>query len=93
MSGSDEEKLKALKVIIEGAFWFELNMNDTFAFACADSEEMCPLDFEKIIPVIAEYGHDALTAYAAFKRDAEPEGPSLNDNYKKARVLIAEALK
>ena len=67
-----EEKAKALDVLLEGSFSFQLDMNDTFAFACGDSEEMWTSDFPLMAPIIAKYGHDALRAYAAVKRAAEP---------------------
>jgi hypothetical protein len=66
------DKEKAIETILEGSFSFTLNMNDTFGFACADAEDMSVDDFEELIPIIAKYGHYALTAYVAVKRDAEP---------------------
>lgn len=68
----NEEKQKAVEVLMENTNQFILNMSDTFAFACADVEEMSDYDFEVLIPVVAKYGHDALVAYAAVKRGQEP---------------------
>ena len=95
MSEEKNELKKAVKILIEGSHYFALNMNDTFAYACADVEEMVPEEFEKIIPIIAKYGHDALTAYAAYKRHTEPihckcchDGPE----YQEAKKAIADIL-
>lgn len=67
-----EERAKALEEVMKGAFSITLNMNDTFAFACADAEDMSSDDFEIMVPLIAKYGQPALTAYASVKRDKDP---------------------
>lgn len=66
------EREKAFEELLKGSFWVDLNMNDTFAFACADSEKFNADDFDLMVPVIAKYGQSALTAYAAVRRGAEP---------------------
>lgn len=68
----DEQRAKAFEELLKGAHWIDLNMNDTFAFACADSEKFNADDFTLMVPVIAKYGQSALTAYAAIRRNAEP---------------------
>lgn len=68
----DADRLKALETVLNGAFYITLNMNDTFAFACADYEDMSVSDFDLMASVIAKYGQDALTAYVAVKRGQEP---------------------
>lgn len=68
----DARALRALGVALDGAHWLALNMNDTFAYATADAEYMPVEDLAPMLPVLAEYGHDALTAYAALRRGAEP---------------------
>lgn len=85
----------ALQTLMDGSFSVSLNMNDTFGFACSDCENMSWEDFEKMVPIIAEHGRAALTAYVAVKRGAEPihcscghDGPQ----YRAARVQV-EALK
>lgn len=92
---TNEERAKAMEEILKGSFSFQLNMNDTFAFACADSEEMSTDDFEKIVPIIAKYGQNALNAYAAVKRKAEPIDCKCNwknEQYQAAKKEI-EAIK
>lgn len=90
-----DERTKAIDVLLDGCHSFQLNMNDTFAYACGDSEEMIVDDFEKMVPIIAKHGHHALTAYVAVKRKAEPISCKCHHDgqpYKDARKEI-EALK
>ena len=82
------EKARALDVVFEGSFGFSLNVNDMFSWATADAEEMSIDDFFLMVPVIAKYGRDALTAYVAVKRGAQPIGDSLTENYHHARILV-----
>jgi hypothetical protein len=63
-----EQERDALRKLLGGAFTIQLNMNDTFAFACSDSEEMDLDDVEELLPLIHRYGRHALTAYVAVKR-------------------------
>lgn len=88
---ADEDRLKAFEILLNGAFSISLNMNDTFAFACADVEEMSVSDFDLMVPVISKYGQDALTAYAAVKRNQEPiscKCDHKNERYQAAKVEI-----
>ena len=67
-----DEELKAYETLIASCFSLELNMSDTFAFACADVETLAEIDVEHMLPLIVKYGHHALTAYVAVKRGVEP---------------------
>jgi hypothetical protein len=90
-----EDRQKAMEAVFRGSDSFILNMNDTFAFASGDSEEMPEYDFNRLVPVIAKYGKDALTAYVAVKRKAEPitcKCNHKNENYYAAKKEI-EAIK
>ena len=69
---SNENEYKALKTLVDGALSVQLNMSDTFDFACADAEEISIDDFDKIRKIVAKYGYHALIAYAAVKRGQEP---------------------
>lgn len=89
----NEEKVKALQTVLNGSFCFVLNMNDTFGFACAESEEMGVDDFELMVPIIAKYGHHALIAYAAVKKKVEPIHCKCGHDaepYRQARVEVEE---
>lgn len=87
----NEGRMKAFETVLNGAFSISLNMNDTFAFACADMEEMSVSDFDLMVPAISKYGQDALTAYAAVKRNQEPISCKCNhknEKYQAAKVEI-----
>ena len=49
-----------------------LNMNDTFAFATADAEEVPPSQWQEVADIYKEFGRDGLTAWTAIRRNAEP---------------------
>jgi hypothetical protein len=66
-----EEVTRAVETLVDSTFKFTLNMNDTFAFACADADDLDSDDFYFMIPIIARHGHHALIAYVAFKRSLE----------------------
>ncbi len=90
-----EDRMRAMRTLVDASDTFVLNMNDTFGFATADVEEMDSEDFERMVPVIARHGRAALVAYAAVKRRAEPIDCKCNhrsDAYRAARKEI-EAIK
>lgn len=90
------EKIKAMEVLLDAVFEVTLSMNDTFAFSSGDAETMSTDDFEQLIPIIAKYGHDALVAYAAVKRKAEPISCRCNhknEQYYAAKKEIEELKK
>lgn len=67
-----DEELKAYKLLVGGCDSLELDMNDTFAAACADSETMPVVDVHCMLPILAKHGGDALIAYVAVKCNIEP---------------------
>lgn len=89
-SGEDQRN-KAIQILLGGSFSLNLNMNDTFGFACADCETFDVDDLEPMIPLINRYGRHALTAYVAVKRKEEPIHCSCNHDgpeYRAARKEI-----
>lgn len=74
-------ELEAYKFLIESSgYGIELNINDIFAWGCADSETLDSEDAKALIPFIQEYGYTALIAYASVKRaGALPQEPVLKD--------------
>ena len=89
------DKLQAAALLVDASFTCELNMNDTFGFACAESVTFNTGDFERMVPLLVKYGRDALTAYAGVKTNRVPMKCRCchdNDNYKAARHEI-EAIK
>ena len=70
-----------------------INLNDTFAYACADEERMDWDDFIDLIPMIKERGYNVLTAYAALKRGCDPIPPLVTDEFKKCKELLIQKMK
>lgn len=88
-------ELEAFKLLIENAnYGLELNMNDVFAWGCADSETLEGRDAIKLIPIIQRYGSVALIAYASVKRaKADPQKPVLKNIKKEFYAAQAEIQK
>jgi hypothetical protein len=88
------ERETALEELLKGAHTVELNMNDTFGYACAESVTFDVSDLNRMVPILARYGQDALTAYAAVKTNRTPidcRCNHKNDRYRAAKVEIEAA--
>jgi hypothetical protein len=84
MGGRMKTELEAYKILVENAgYGLELNMNDIFAWGCADSETLDGNDAEELIPIIQKYGDTALIAYASVKRAGAIPQPPVLKNIKK----------
>lgn len=68
-------KEKALENLISYSFNLQINMNDTFHYACGDVGEINSEDALDLLPFIDIYGFDACVAYEAIKRGYDPEIP------------------
>lgn len=66
---------------LEGCHYVTLNMNDAFAWGCADSEEIDASDLKELAPLLEKYGNAVLMAVVSVKRGGgveaaeEPQGP------------------
>lgn len=67
---------------------FSLNMNDTFYYACADSEEVPMMDIPVVHHIWKELGYDGLVAWAALRREEEPIIECQTETYKLAVRLL-----
>lgn len=71
--------------------WVMPNLNDTFAYAAADSERLY-MDGEsnqkKLIDVWLEFGHAGLVAYVAKVRGAEPLQEYRTKRYEAAKASL-----
>lgn len=56
------------KLIHHAAFHITLNMNDTFGWATADSEDVSNYDLEKLVDVYQKFGRAGIDAFAAMQR-------------------------
>ncbi len=83
-------ELKAYKILIKNSFNIEVNMNDTFWYATADSEQIEANDVDFLVPVIARYGDAAINAYVAIKRQIDPTVKQhLTYNFYRAKTELA----
>lgn len=58
---------------LDGTYW--INMNDVFAFALADGEELLATDLPTAYEIWSEHGRDGLEAWVCLRRDErEPRG-------------------
>lgn len=71
------------------------NLNDTFAYACADSEEINIEDFYAFQStyLYSKYGHDLIIAYCSLKLKIDPLEPFCTDNFYLAKIDIIKNLK
>ena len=59
-----------LKEMVAGCFNLNVNLNDTFYYACADSENISSDDFLDLLPIAKKYGtYKTMQAYCAVKRE------------------------
>lgn len=85
------EKLMGLVSDQGCVFHLNLNMNDVFAWGCADSEDMDASDLEEVFPIYEKYGSPALIAYASIKREGQlPQAPVLERIKKEFYAAKAE---
>lgn len=63
-------------------FW--LLMNDTFAYACSDGEDVDTDELPLVCDMYERFGYHGLIAFAAKKRGKSPIGPHKTEKYKEA---------
>lgn len=66
-----------------------INCGDTFAYACADAEEL-PIDkIDEVLALEREYGFDGVVAWIATHRNCEPIKERATERYLVARTTLA----
>ena len=87
-------KKESLEKIIKYAHKIEINMNDTFHYACGDSSHLPSEDVWDLLPFMALYDFDTLIAYEAIKRDYDPEIEDyLTLSYFEIKNILIEKMK
>lgn len=81
----DESKFETLMDLLSDCHYLTLNMNDTFGYACADSEEMDADDVGEILDIYKKYGSASLIAYASLKSGDLPIKPLRTKEFFKAK--------
>lgn len=65
-----------------------VSMNDTFAYACADDEDVTVEELPLVADIWRDYGADGLTAWAAIRRDETPIRERQTERYHAARASL-----
>lgn len=84
---NEQDRIKAIDVLLERSISITMIMNDVFVGA-ADAEDFSIDDLPTMVPIICEFGDDALIAYAAVKIGREPFEELRTEKYKKAKQII-----
>jgi len=63
------DRLAAL--LLHNAFSIQLNANDTFGYACADSVDISVFDVPELLAVEEKFGVDGVNAFMALVREQE----------------------
>lgn len=70
-----------------------LNMNDTFAYACADST-IIPIGREhEVVEIYKKFGHDGVIAWASMVEGCKPIGPRRTRQFKAAAKWLTKKKK
>lgn len=78
------------KFLDDYACYVDLNANDTFGYACADTTTIDVQELPGVIELERLFGIDGVTAFMAHKRQADPIPPHITKKYKEARKYIQE---
>lgn len=80
------DKLAAL--LLHNAFSIQLNANDTFGYACADSVDVSVFDLPKLLEVEEKFGPDGVNAFMALVREQEVLKELQSDKYWEAAEYL-----
>lgn len=70
--------------LLDNAFTIEMNANDFFGYACADSVRIDIVDLEWVIPIVEKYPNDGINAVMSFIREQFPLPTYQTKNFKLA---------
>lgn len=87
------DRYQKLLKMVNSFFKVSMNMNDTFGYGCADSENMDGEDIEEIFPLFEKYGFSTLAAYASVKRGYLPIKERQTEDFFKAKEEIEKLAK
>lgn len=79
------------EALLEACDSVTINLNDVFAYACADSDEICSWDIAQLKPLFEEHGTALFEAYFSVKRGCKPISPG--PGHKEARKALVELKK
>lgn len=70
-----------------------INVNDTFGYACADSEDMTFNDINPVYELYKDFGYDGVVAWVAKNRNEDPIKPRMTEKYKQAKERLTNVRK
>lgn len=77
-----------------GEYWSPcVNLNDTFAYACADGERLDDSEIDRLIAAHKQWGYDGVVAWASLIRKCEPIEPRRTAEYHEARSALTKEVK
>ena len=81
--------------ILEGCLAVVYNLNDTFGYACSDSEviDLSDLHAFQSTYLYIKYRHDLIVAYCSLKRNTDHIKEYCTDNFYMAKIDILKNLK
>lgn len=77
-------RLEAYKVLHGGSFEIQINANDFFHYASAQSVGIDSNDFDWVLDHIEKYGNTGLDACIAYIQNQEPIKPHRTEDFNKA---------
>jgi len=80
--------METLKFLKEYAHYIEINANDTFYYASADTTSVDVWDLWKAVEVESLYGAAGVIAFQAKIRDEEPLETWQTEKYKQAKEYL-----
>ena len=86
---TDQELRRVWNMLKECSYYsLPLNMNDTFGYACSESEDVDFPDMLAVTEIFEKYGVPGVNAWAAVKTDQDVIIQRQNDKYKAAKKEI-----
>jgi hypothetical protein len=80
----EKSKHEAVKMFHQSMFSADMNANDFFAFATAQSVSIAEEDFDWILEHTEKYAYDGLYACLAYIQNMEPIKPNINYMFNQA---------
>lgn len=71
-------------------FSLELNANDFFGWACADSVTVSVFDMWWVLPIVKKYKHSGVSAVMSYIEQSQPIEPHRTENFLKAFKELEE---
>ena len=88
--GNKIGELEAIKEILNGTFTLDMNANDFFYYACAQSVPIESHDVEWMIPIVMRFSASGLNACIAYVANREPIKPWRTPEFEEAILMLKQ---